>query len=265
MEKRNILFLLTILISVALFIFLQFFVANESGIAMPDAMTLVAGVFASASALYVYTWLKKAKEPQAGRFKWLFIGLLAWNVADLIAVCYDLLQVQIPPTSLADVFWLLGYLPLTYSLFLGFEFIETRARATKIVLATYVLLCLAIVFLLSGSLIDYTASPLDNLVDLAYVMLDILLFSFALSLTFSFFSLSRGGRSWLMLTFAILLTSIGDLLFLQFSALNIPDAATLSSLFFILDYVWLGFSALIFLEERKAATMKKAPGRRLMA
>lgn len=258
MKRETQLTVLLALCTAAILIIYNTFLGEAFYPDLSDVLTVALGIFSSAAAFHAYASLKNEGDSSAPRFWWMAMGLLLWVAADFMVIFYTFaLGAEIPAVSEADIFWMLGYLPLAYSLFLAFSSVKFQGKAMLVALCTYIVLMGLLYMSLSGSLVDFEASPLENLVNLAYPLEDILLLSFAVPLVGAYFS-PNAGKSWLMLAFGLFLTGLGDLMFLQINAIDVPDPTAITSMFFMLDYLWIGFSALVYVEEARALRKRTA-------
>lgn len=137
-----------------------------------------------------------------------FIGEFVWAVYNL------LLGVEIPYPSIADAFWLIGYIPVFLALYFYvklFGAVLSKKMLASSFLITAILTIIVSVTLII-SIIEAEADLLASLVGLAYPFFDLGLFSVAL-LGHLIFLKGGLGKSWLLLTGATLLDVVADLLF----------------------------------------------------
>lgn len=145
----------------------------------------------------------------------LFVGILLWFLGDAAWAIYEtILHVEIPYPSLADGFYLIGYIPIAIGVF---QFVWTfrsgfKRRWSFAALGVGSLfLVLTCVFLI-GPLIVSAEDLLTKTYDVAYPILDSVLVVLALFMFFAF----RGGEmanSWLWISFGLLLNAVADIVF----------------------------------------------------
>jgi len=137
-----------------------------------------------------------------------FLGETGWAIYTL------LLGVEIPYPSIADVFWLSGYVPFFLALYLYVKtFGFVLSRRTLVILMTAVF---GLSVLVSATLITPILGAEENsitmFVDFAYPLLDLALFSVAV-LGLAVFLKGNLGKSWLLINAGILSNVGADMLF----------------------------------------------------
>jgi len=150
----------------------------------------------------------------AGLFLWL-LGEITWSVYGL------LLNVSEPYPSVADVFWIAGYLPLVVAL-LAYMAPFRGALSLKSVLSavTVALLADVVVFaVLIGPVFGLSTDPTTQLFDFAYPLLDMLLLGLAIAGMLLFLP-GRISRFWICLNVGMIFITIADVLFSYTSALE---------------------------------------------
>jgi hypothetical protein len=144
-------------------------------------------------------------------------GMLLWLVAECIWTLYALVfLIEIPFPSLADAFWLLGYVPLMGALLLqGWRFRDALSPWKRIAITLGVsLVALPILALTIPPLFEESADAVALSVSVSYPILDTLLLSAAIPL----FLLFRKGSYWrptLFVLLGIVLQLAADLAFAQ--------------------------------------------------
>jgi hypothetical protein len=171
-----------------------------------------------AAILAIWTWnYTSAKDLSKRIWAGIALGLSLWAIADVISALYPLLLGQdIPDLSMADVFWLVGYLPLTIALLWRFRSfgIKPTKRQMNIAIALMV-----VTVLVSGYFVVWpaiqSADPDDfwaSLVNVLYPMGDALIATVSL---FILFTLGKGSFSsvWQVIAMGLVLRSFGDLMY----------------------------------------------------
>jgi len=174
-----------------------------------------AAVIASASALRKYWGNPGDKFSRIwlgftlGMIFW-FLGEVSWTVYTL------LLNVEIPYPSIADVAWLIGYVPLIAAIELylrAFRFAISKAMYAVAVVAVSIGSFALFTFLVSPIVVAATEEEITTLiVDIAYPALDLTLFSLSI-LGLLIFAKGKIASAWLLINGAILMNVIGDMLF----------------------------------------------------
>jgi hypothetical protein len=178
------------------------------------APVVLAGAAVMASSLALQRYGRDAKTFSlvwlcftGGMFLW-FLGELTWALYALVV------NVEIPYPSIADVFWLAGYVPLFIALYLYVKIFSgalSRRKLLIILTAVAVASIVATVILIFPA-VEAVEDPITQAVDLAYPLLDLALFSASL-LGLAVFQKGKLGRSWLFINAAILTTVVADFLF----------------------------------------------------
>lgn len=155
------------------------------------------------------------------------LGMLLWFFGELGWAVYTMvLNVEIPYPSIADIFWLSGYLPLFVALLLYLEIFQPAITVKQFLVAGAIVAGMsAIIFssLMIPVLADVSQYDLVTLsVDLAYPALDLFLFLEAI-LGLSAFTVTKlKGRisaAWHFMNAAILLNVAADMAF-SYTTLN---------------------------------------------
>jgi len=175
-----------------------------------------AAVFSSFFALWKY-W-----ESIGSRLSkiWLCftVGMMLWFLGELGWAIYTMvLNIEIPYPSIADVFWLIGYVPLFIALLLYIDLIQPAISGKMFFMAAaFVAVASAVSFTLLMLPVLAGASEQDMItlgISLAYPGLDLILFLEAVLglLVFTFTMLKgRVGRAWFFINFAILSNVVAD-------------------------------------------------------
>jgi len=149
------------------------------------------------------------------------LGMLLWFLGELGWAVYTMvLNVEIPYPSIADVFWLLGYVPLFIALLLYIQIIQPAISLRLFSIAAIIVIAGAVSVFMSLMIpVLATSSEQDFVtlsISLAYPALDLMLFLEAILglLVFTFTPLKgRIGAAWFIMNAAILATAIADLAF----------------------------------------------------
>lgn len=178
-------------------------------------------------------------------------GLFLWFLGETLWAIYTLfLGVELPYPSVADIFWISGYIPFLVALLLYVK-IFSSAISKKIFSAS-VLITLSLAFLVFTTLLAPVLSEVENLavmfMDFAYPILDLTLFYLAF-LGLLIFWKGKLGKSWLFITLGILCDVCADMLFGYATAQGTYYAGHLADLLFDLAYLFLLLAFYIHLKE----------------
>jgi len=174
-----------------------------------------------------------------------FLGEVGWAVYTL------LLNVEIPYPSIADVAWLIGYVPLLAALFLylrTFEFAISKSMLAVTAVAVFIESFILFTFLVSPVLATTAEEEITTLVvDIAYPALDLALFSLS-TLGLLIFAKGKIAPAWLLINSAILTTAVADVLFSYTTLQETYYNGHILELFFHWGYILF---ALAFYTHRK--------------
>jgi hypothetical protein len=148
-------------------------------------------------------WLLMA----AGLILWL-IGEIAWTIGALVLT----INLQFP--SVADAFWLAGYLPIILALITYIKTFKVRLSEKQLSVG------LGVAWVAAGLLYSFLIIPvmqsqagvLARFFDFAYPTLDVLLLALCIIGAFIYLE-GQGSRFWIWFNIGFLLVSIADVLF----------------------------------------------------
>jgi len=259
MKKEDIAIIAGILLSLLIGALYIFSLQKSYSDLTVDILLVLLAVFSASATFYAYKIQKSRGDPYASRFLWMAVAEIIWLIAELVWAYYEFaLNIVNPSLSLADFFWLIGYLPMAYSLYIIFVSISYHRRAAVLAVVSFLVLTALVFIFLTDSIFNTDQPPEVSLVNMAYVLEDALLVSLAIPLAVAFFSYSKS-RSWMLLALALGVGAFGDVAFFYLTSLNSPDPNILSSFFYMLDYVWVGIAALIFCLE-SGPTIERGAG-----
>ncbi|MEM2337646.1 MAG: hypothetical protein QXP06_03485 [Candidatus Bathyarchaeia archaeon] len=189
----------------------------------PDFMYFFSNAFpplvSGAAVVFSGLSLEKYWHKARGRFStaWLYFtaGLFLWFMGEAIWAGYTLiLGVETPYPSVADVFWLAGYVPFFIALYLYvklFGGVLTKKTLAASMVAT-VILTVIVVGALLIPLLNAEEDLMTLVTDFAYPLFDLALFSVA-HLGLIIFWKGKLGRPWLFINAAITMDTCADVLF----------------------------------------------------
>ena len=187
------------------------------------------------------------------------LAMLLWLLGESMWAVYTLwYSIPIPYPSIADIFWLVGYLPLLISLIVQVWPLR-EVFATKQMRATIILMFALASALLVGLVPPTYASSLGEgfatlAISLAYPLLDVALLSVALPMVLLF----RKGTFWrpfLFITIGLVLTFVADVLFTWTNLNGTYYDGNYLELFFHWSYLTLTYGFYLRLRHGTARSM----------
>ncbi len=162
--------------------------------------------------------LARSLEPgEVLRTMWqtLGLGLLLWGSGEAIWAGYDLFLGEVPFPSVADIVWLIGYIPFFVSLYLRYSTLRAAPEASRvliIVVLSAILIGVGGYFVLLPIIQDPGENLLAKIISVLYPVGDILLALIALLVVLT---LSGGAlsRPWALIAAGFLVVAVADLLF----------------------------------------------------
>jgi hypothetical protein len=145
------------------------------------------------------------------------LGMWMWALAE---GCWGYLYAtvgEVPLFSMADVFWLLGYIPLTISLARQFRLVLFKSRSTVIVTTVGIWLA---VFITIGVilLVSHSQTPFDDFIRYIYVFADTTIGLAAAYLVYAF-----GGRALAIPWLTIGSFAVADFIYMQLTETGVYD------------------------------------------
>lgn len=179
-----------------------------------------------AALLSIQIWRSTSRR-EVSRTIWAYfaIGIILWMLAESIWAFYTLfLKIDVPYPSLADLFWVVGYVVLGMSLYLRYQTLQSKptARQFTILAAASALFIFLSLFFVLPSVIEsirdamaegFTiASLLENILNVLYPTGDLILLVMSV---FIFFTLRSGEYSlpWRFIAVGLVCSSLADLIF----------------------------------------------------
>lgn len=179
------------------------------------------------------------------------VGMMFWFLGELSWAIYTFaLNVEIPYPSIADIFWLTGYVPFFIALYIyGRLFASVLSKRTIAFIATIIIISGVVVSIAIIVPVLEVGKDLATLtIDLAYPLLDITLLSTAL-VGLTIFQKGSLGKSWLLIFLGILFNVAGDMIFSYTTAQGTYYNGHPSELLFIYGYLFLMLSSYIHIKE----------------
>jgi hypothetical protein len=147
-------------------------------------------------------------------FGFLAVGVGLWFTAEIIWTYYQLgLGIETPFPSLADAFWLAGYVPLTYHLYRIYNTVTMKVTGgdMMVVLSVMVAAVLAFLLYLIFGLSGQHQDMLELTINLAYPVLDAILLIPAIVILWSFRKGEPAYTHWVMISLFIIFIAVADI------------------------------------------------------
>jgi hypothetical protein len=242
--------LLAVFVLVLLFSFQGYYAAYYS-----PTIDLLTDAIAAVAALSAFLAMSKYGKGVHTRSGWVWpafaVGIVSWFLGEVTwSIYYEILQVQIPYPSLADLFYLAGYFPFFIGLYLYIMYFRPvfSLRTFAAVITAIIASAAVVVVFLIGPVLSETADSLTRFFDFAYPLLDLFLLSIAVLGLTMFFS-GKLGRAWLFINLGILLRAFADMLFSYTTALGTYSLGSVPDLLFMLSYISLALAFYLHMKE----------------
>ena len=220
-------------------------------------VTAIIGAMVTVFVFFAITLMKYVKRKHEEGYLAFFIGTLLWLAAEFTFAFYrQLLGVEVPYPSFADLFWFLGYgffFYHNYSVIAKLRGKLTIERSTIVLVSAAVGLTLGYILNLTFGVAELLGSTTDSLsfgVSVFYPIIDGIILIPAIII---FWSLRKGDSShmhWLLMSASFVMVTIGDIGFGYSFALS-PEVAGeyewIWSIFFNACYVFMAAGGIWFL------------------
>lgn len=170
-----------------------------------------------------------------------FLGEVTWGILSLFS------SNEVPYPSIADVFWIIGYVPILFGLLLYAETFIKIVPKIRIIETTIIAMVCMISIIAIFMPIIIKENFVKLILDLAYPVLDVLLIYSAL-LGIAIFLKGKIWKSWIMLCLAFICYAIADVLFSYTTIIGAYYYGNPLELLFHMGYMLL---ALAFYEHRR--------------
>jgi hypothetical protein len=179
----------------------------------------------------------------AGMVLW-FLGELSWSIYAFF------LGVEIPYPSIADVFWLVGYVSLFAALYTYDKLFapSISKRALGIIMTATIIMSVIVSAGLIIPIFGLEENTTTFTVDLAYPLLDLALLSAAL-VGLAVFQAGALGKSWLLMILGFLANTAGDMIFSYTSAQGTYYNGHPSDLLFFYGYLLFALAFYVHMKE----------------
>ncbi len=163
-------------------------------------------------------WREAGWKEVLGRvWFYLMAGMILWTIGEAIWAYYEVILNKITPyPSVADIAWVLGYIPLVLSMVIRLRSLHTLPERRQTLISTGVFAVLALISLIFviGPITlakDYN-SRFEQFIDLLYPLGDLAL-AYVAMLCMAALAGGLLSRTWLLVTSGFLLLAISDSLF----------------------------------------------------
>ncbi len=209
-----------------------------------DIIAVIAAVLPVVAFLYVLSYFEKG-APERTMLLTFIVGLFLWVLGETFWLYYEGLLDIDPFPSVADLFWMLGYIFVLAALILQYKTVEVRLERPFVVGIALVILIFGITIgVLLGYPIavyeDFTA--LEKFVSLFYPTADLLLLYMAFLITGLYWA-GRLSYAWLLIAVGIVFYVVGDLWFAYLEWQEIYPEVWWHPV----DFTWIVGDLLVFL------------------
>ena len=173
----------------------------------------------------IILWVKMGAKSQ-NRLLWfgLMLGWILWTIAEWWWGIASLLMEEAPFPSVADFFWIIGYIPMFIALDARSRSIpeETSAKQKLIIwLCSIIAIGLAGIFILEPAIAGYEPGTfVESALTLFYPIGDLVLFVLVMRIAFKY-QQGQNGLAWGWISAGYVLLTVADLVFCYASANNI--------------------------------------------
>ncbi len=184
----------------------------------------VAPLAAATTVLAILLWWKIPREDK-NRALWLglAIGWSLWTIAEIYWAVAALTLNEVPYPSIADLMWVLGYLPMYFALWKrrsSLPRVVSTARRWLIALVSLSILALTIVFIIVPGVQSFDPSTfIESVLNVTYPFLDIILLIVVFNLFFTY-EQGKSGQAWTWLLMGFVMFSAVDLVFSFANSIN---------------------------------------------
>ena len=178
-------------------------------------------------------------------------GMIFWFLGELGWVIYtSFLGVEVPYPSIADVFWLAGYVPFFMALYLYVKMFASSLskRTLGLIMTASIALSVLVTVGLIIPIVGLEEDMVTLAVDFAYPLLDITLFSASL-LGLAVFSKGTLGKSWLFINVGMLITAGADMIFSYATAQGTYYIGHVSDLLYGYGYILFALAFYVHTKE----------------
>lgn len=162
-------------------------------------------------------WRRMRTERQSRRvWAGFLVGWTLWALAEALWALYSLLDQEVPYPSLADLFWVAGYIPMGIGLFVRVRSMPVRRTPSQHAIiwgVSAATILITSVFIFAPILSGFDPQRLvERVLDFTYPLADLFLVTIV---WWMFFAYEKGdyGFSWRLLTAGFVLMTVADMFF----------------------------------------------------
>ena len=271
-NRRYVYFVIGIIVAMTIvFIVYSFTPGGAWGMVLFNDLASVVCAFV---ALYVFYWvwrLTEDRDPSKQIWRLIYYSLMVWTVSDITWAFYEVvLGVQIPFPSLADFFWILGFIPFSIGLFKQYRILNAkldRRRVQLITIGSAIFILIAFYFsFYPGNTAFFTRSLFKNILIFSYPVTMLILLILASLVLFSI----RKGRfalTWRLIVNSLFLRSASNLLMVLLAGtaadssidIYLDPVVMLTIALYFLSYLLLalgGFAHILYLEAARSVDLR---------
>jgi hypothetical protein len=221
----------------------------------------LAGLLLAALNLNIARKLYRSGDNPRAAWMLLTIGIVLWTFAQTVDAYHEIFLEEVPYGTLADVFWVLGYIPIVIGLVILIRnFLATGLPAGSkstylfIALISFIVFVFFLKFLILPDLNNSENTLASKFLDVAYPALDTIVIAFAAALVRISWVL-RGGnlsKTWQLLCIGFVMVAAADLILT-----NIEDID--SSMYRFLDLLYFAAYFSIAIAGRFQVRMLQQP------
>jgi len=204
-------------IFVLVYVLVNIFVIGGDGFVI-NLNNLAAPLLAIITTIFAVLLFLQVRANSRSRMLWvgLFAGWILWAIAETIWFVYGYLGKVVPYPSIADIFWLIGYIPLGIGLYsrlheMPLKLTNSQKVALWVSSLATIFITLAFVILPVFQAYDAT-NRLASIISIIYPLADLVLLVSVLRLLFVYRA-GDYGMGWNMLITGFVLMTIADLVF----------------------------------------------------
>jgi len=213
-----------------------------------NIVSVLAGLAAFLALSWLLLSLRHLESTQKPK-KWFFLalGMLFFFLGELTWMIYDVVLGLDPYPSIADAFWLIGFVPLIIGLVVAIRETKVSLWSSKTPLLAVIAAAVAgifVVYLLRPILAETEISLAEKVIDFAYPLLDLVLIVLTATILV-FYQKGLLGKPWMFVLSGFVLMAVGDGLFSYFTWIKVYNLPyyDLIDLFWLAGYEAIALSA----------------------
>ena len=270
-SRRYVYFVIGIAVVIAIvFTVYSFAPGGAWGIVLFNDIASIVFAFVAVYVFYLVWHLTENRDSSKQVWRLIFYSLLVWTVSDITWAFYEVvLGQQTPFPSLADFFWLLGFIPFSIGLFQKYRTLNAkldRRRVQLIAAGSVIFILIAFYFsFYSVGTAFPTNSLFENILMFSYPMTMLILLILASLVLFSI-KKGRFALTWRLIVNSLFLRSASNLLLVLFAGttsnssidIYLDPLVMLMMILYFLSYLLLalgGFAHILYLEAARSVEL----------